>query len=231
MRRGFTLIELLVVISVIALLAGLVAPMLIGAVEMARQAVCAAGMRNLAAGVRMYAVEHNGLLPIAEPMSRALPDRRHWFMNDSLLKHMNVAVRNDDEGQPLGPPMTGGALICPSHQTPGQWRDGTPQTYALSYGMNGTLGRGGRPDHLQRRRIDEFTSESAVMVFVDFRGRRSAPGIVLYHGCPRSNFDFRHPGGANAAFLDGHVNSIKEDDVPFGMANRFDPFWSTRVPQ
>jgi len=227
-RRGFTLIELLVVISIITLLVSILLPSLGAARKLARQTVCASNLRNMVLGVQVYAHEHDGWLPIAEPADREFPAPGHWFMNATLLKNINVSVRKDHAGQLLGPPRDGTILICPSHQEPCQWRDGTPLEYSLSYGMNGTWGIGGRPDHLKRRRINEFRNESEVMVFVDACGVKVAPGIVLYKSCPKDNFDFRHHGRANAAFLDTHVSLIKPDDVPFGMENRYRSFWSSR---
>ncbi len=230
MRRGFTLVELLVVVSIIALLLGILLPGLGAAKELARQTSCASNLRNMVLGVRIYAHEHNGWLPLAEPSDREFPDPRQWFMNATLLNNMNVSIRKNDAEQLLGPPKDATILICPSHHEPCQWKDETPLTYGLSYGMNGTWGIGGRPDHLKQRRINDFSNESEIMVFVDACGIQLAPGIVLYHGCPKDNIDFRHGGRANAVFLDTHVKSVMPNDIPMGMGNRYDPFWGTRKP-
>ena len=230
MKHAFTLIELLVVIAIISLLVGILMPALGAAREAARQSVCASNLRNMVLGVRVYACRHDGWLPMAEPPLREFPDERHWFMNAALLQSMGVDLRKSDDRTPLGPPMEGSILICPSHADPCRWRDGTLTGYALSYGMNGTWGVGGRPDHLEQRRLGQFTSESGVMVFMDACGTAVAPGIVLYHGCPADNMDFRHRGKANVAFLDGHVEALGPDDVPMGFSNRYTPFWSTPKP-
>ena len=230
MNKGFTLIELVVAIIVVALLASIVLPSLSAAKGIANQTACASNLRNMTLAVCLYAQENRNWLPTAEPPGREFPDNRHWFMNADLLENMGTHFLKAGNGAPLGPPEDGTILICPTHENPRLWRDGTVPAYGLSYGMNGTWGLGGRPDHLKRRRVDQFMDVSGAMVFMDARGVKAAPGIVLYKGCPKGNIDFRHRGKANAAFLDGHVESVAEKDVPFGMENRFKPFWSAKKP-
>lgn len=230
MNKGFTLIELLVVIAIIALLVSILLPSLNVAKELASRAVCVSNVRNMTLGVHMYAHENDGWLPTAEPPEREFPDRRHWFMNSDLLRNMNTHLCEAGDGTLLGPPESGTMLICPTHDNPCRRSDGTEIQYGLSYGMNGTWGLGGRPDHLKQRRINEFGIESEVMVFMDAWCSESAMGIVLYKSCPKANIEFRHRDKAVVAFLDEHANTISEEDVPFGMENRYELFWSSEKP-
>ena len=62
-RRGFTLIELLVVIAIIGILAGLLLPALAGAKERGKSVACISNMRQVGLGERVYADDHNNLLP------------------------------------------------------------------------------------------------------------------------------------------------------------------------
>ena len=62
-EKAFTLIELLVVIAIIALLLAIIMPSLQMVKSIARQVVCAARMKQVGAGVIMYADTYNGYLP------------------------------------------------------------------------------------------------------------------------------------------------------------------------
>ena len=62
-RAAFTLIELLVVIAVIALLMGLLVPVLGRAKEQARRVACMGNIRQFLIGIQAYAGDHREYLP------------------------------------------------------------------------------------------------------------------------------------------------------------------------
>ena len=61
--RSFTLIELLVVISIIAILAALLLPVLVVAKEKARRTSCQSGLRQLGLALQMYGSDNGDRLP------------------------------------------------------------------------------------------------------------------------------------------------------------------------
>jgi len=73
-RAGFTLIELLVVIIVIGLLAGLVAPQIVGRVSEARVTTAKAQLELLNVALESYRLD-NGRVPTTEQGLAALRDR------------------------------------------------------------------------------------------------------------------------------------------------------------
>ncbi|MCY3017405.1 MAG: type II secretion system protein [Planctomycetota bacterium] len=69
-KHGFTLIELLVVIAIIAILAGLILPVLARAREAARRTSCASNLNQMAKAMYMYAdVPANGCFPTTSSTS------------------------------------------------------------------------------------------------------------------------------------------------------------------
>ena len=62
-RDGFTLIELLVVISIIALLIGILLPVLANAREQSRRIVCLANQRSVTQATISYAADEDGAAP------------------------------------------------------------------------------------------------------------------------------------------------------------------------
>jgi prepilin-type N-terminal cleavage/methylation domain-containing protein/prepilin-type processing-associated H-X9-DG protein len=68
---AFTLIELLVVIAVIAILAGLTLPVIGLGLRKAKSVQCVSNLRQLGIGIRLYANDHAGRLPVAAPFRNA----------------------------------------------------------------------------------------------------------------------------------------------------------------
>ncbi len=236
-QKGFTLVELLVVVAIIALLVSIMLPSLGMAKEAARQVVCSTTLRNLGLATNLYAGENDDWLPSAEPPNREPVSRQHWFMNEGLLQYVGVSLSYDDQGHLIGLPEKASAIMCPSHDKsklmrtrPRQGEPSVSRDYALSYGMNGTWGLGGRPDHTEYRRMPEFESPSEVLALADCWGTSLGPGVVLYHACVAENLDYRHRDKLNIVFLDSHVTASAKENVPMGFWNRDKPFWSAKKP-
>src|SRR5262245_10556648 len=64
-RGAFTLVELLVVIGIIAVLIGILLPVIGRARDQANTTACMATMRNLGQLITMYAVEQKGSVPFS----------------------------------------------------------------------------------------------------------------------------------------------------------------------
>jgi general secretion pathway protein G len=73
-EAGLTLIEMIVVLAIIALIAGLIVPNVIGRPDEARVTVAAADLRTVSAALKMYRLD-NGGYPTTEQGLEALAER------------------------------------------------------------------------------------------------------------------------------------------------------------
>ena len=112
--HGFTLIELLVVIAIIALLAGLLLPVLARARDKGRSAKCQSNLRQLAMAAMMYDEDHQ-VYPIGWPPADGFigPLFPIWYrqLQPYLGRKTNESGR--------------GVFICPSSLQKAQPEQGT----------------------------------------------------------------------------------------------------------
>ena len=67
---GFTIVELLTVLSIVAILAAILFPVLIKAKETANISVCLSNMRQLGTGLNMYLNDNDTCFPTAVPWGK-----------------------------------------------------------------------------------------------------------------------------------------------------------------
>jgi len=216
-KKAFTLIEILVVIGIIALLAAILFPILSRAREKARTTNCANNEHQIALAVMQYTQDHDRRFP---PVRAADPDG--W----------TVAIKISD----------GSIFQCPSEGT-------SPKDGFSDYWFNSEL-------MWTRWSVDHITPSLS-----DVRVRYPANTILLgdgdaggtdynlgaaYDGSTdptitgwscAPGYATRHSGGANYAFVDGHVKwlnpaSVNTTDVAAGdnFAFRIAPPLSPPTP-
>jgi prepilin-type N-terminal cleavage/methylation domain-containing protein len=120
-KRGFTLIELLVVIAIIAILAGLILPVLARARESARRTSCASNLNQIGKAMFMYAdVPANSTFPSSD-VGGTDPAASWSLLYNKYIQDPRV-------------------FSCPSKTTPPSalqtWTLGTPLPAGVMYGYD-----------------------------------------------------------------------------------------------
>jgi prepilin-type N-terminal cleavage/methylation domain-containing protein/prepilin-type processing-associated H-X9-DG protein len=206
-RSAFTLIELLIVIAILAILAALLFPVFAQAREKARQATCTSNMKQLGQVMMMYVQDHDERYA---PTFNPSPDEMgHWA---------NLMIPYLGQGAKIWP---GGIMICPSslYRTRG---------YALSDELGSkALAAVSRPAEVvlfaETVQVKEYQSTAAELetqkeCWGGENGNGVGPGIKDEDsvdpptGCysmPR----YRHSGGVNLTFVDGHVKSVRKGSL------------------
>ena len=210
--HAFTLIELLVVVAIIALLAGMLLPVLARARDKGKTAKCQSNLRQLAMAAMMYDEDYQ-VYPIGWPPADGFTGALFPIWYRQLQPYLGR--KTNESGR--------GVFICPSslqktlpEQDKGPLREGGFWGF-LAYAQNAYINNGRRD--------------------IGSRHVKDAPGTVLYadtdgwdaclypDGDPTANVCYRHSGGnerssdtdrgikgpkgkkrrANAAFVDTHV--------------------------
>ncbi len=133
-RAAFTLIELLVVIAVIALLTGLLVPVLSRAREQGRRAVCMGNIRQFIIGIQVYASDARERLPSGLSDFKE-PEDEHTPILSRAMRNALVKIIGDES-----------SLSCPWLRKPfdvtGGWYY---ENYGYVLGYNYLGGHRGTP--------------------------------------------------------------------------------------
>src|SRR5690625_5299639 len=233
-KSAFTLIELLTVIAIIGILAAILIPV-VGAVrESARGAACASNVRQMLAGMHLYAEENNGRFP--PPQNSDLQDgpggipqsENTWhgyiaeycgYDNVSRMYRDGITWRSNTSEMTVFNCPTSVNTILP---LPGKEGVGRLDPW-YSYGMNAQMPR--RITGRDRRgnawitmdQVEYPTMTMAIMETSDWSAIYSREINTGYAMIP-------HGSGQNVGFYDGSVQRISGTDLM--KIEERDVFWT-----
>ncbi|WP_043588879.1 DUF1559 domain-containing protein [Geminisphaera colitermitum] len=184
--NAFTLIELLTVIAIIGILAAIIIPTVGKIRQTARAAQCASNMRQIAMALNLYADEHNDLFPKAYKNTGDLT----WMQKIASYVGLNKEA--------LGEHRAAGILICPSFKP--------VAARAVSYLLNGTMNPDVEVGCQWNYRRSFVVSPSTTILLVEGNVNSECHGP---YG-PTNPIERRHSEAANYAFVDSHIERIKE---------------------
>ena len=183
---GFTLIELLVVISIIAILIGILVPVISSVRGSAQKVTCGSSLRQLGLVFEMYTQEHKDTYPYARYMPEPfVSSSTHPPIMESLDDYLEQGDGKD------------GVYQCPDDD----------QVYALagiSYEYQFSLGGKTLTELMERgfmRRMN--IDETKLVVMRDFDN-----GTFVMNDGSTIDVPMRHIG-RNILFADGHVGKLE----------------------
>ena len=215
-RCAFTLVELLLVIGVIAVLIGILLPVLSKARAQANRVACLSNIKQLGTGILMYCNDNDGYFPTCAYWDDGLAhkpypeDWVHWQqsrdLNDSAIARY---VGRDEQLKSL--------LRCPADSFDGR----KPHVgimpgqgpYLYSYAMNDGAGRNFRTYPGARTKITQWRAPARKILLTENREQWNTSPV--WSGNPMAQ---RHGKGmaagqviatrASALFFDNHAESV-----------------------
>ncbi|MBI1177733.1 prepilin-type N-terminal cleavage/methylation domain-containing protein [bacterium] len=198
-QHGFTLIELLVVIAIIAVLAGLLLPVLARAKAKAKDVACINNLRQWAMATVMYAGDNNDILPReGNPTGTDVEEGRAWYVD--LPKLISQQAYNELNFRTNHSRSIEKSIwICPANPSKGSASGKNMWHYSLNANVDGT----GAGD-LEVVRLTSIKAPAKTVWIAD--AKKNLPLIEPVRSDRNVLFrDLHNKKGQNFSFLDGHA--------------------------
>lgn len=218
-RKGFTLIELLVVIAIIAILSGMLMPAVGKAKEMGKSASCVDNLKTLGQAATLYANSNDDFMA-RQNTGRSCCQGTQWFGEGGFSMRRYDLTKPGLITEYLGTDYA--AAYCPVVKPEvDECMEKNGWAFGGGYGMNANFGWTGANEAIRNSAVE---SPAGKILFgdtkCDWGASTGYPGYVNrlypYDKCVNwssspvdmtPNSHFRHAGGTNLAWVDGHVTS------------------------
>ena len=224
-RRGFTLIELLVVIAIVAILAALLFPVFSSAKSAAKKASCTSNLHQLGVAAFLYMADADdhyplGHTPVPDPL-RDFTEGGDYEMHQIDLLRPYVKNRKDE-----------GVWRCPGDESKLYESHSADKELRVSYSVNAWFEYGASSSAVERPAEKVYDHESPDDDHCHWwmLGRKSPDDPYLdLAQVPRDKLNeqfapYRHRGGSNFLFADGHVKWSRFERL-WGTTHESSAFW------
>ncbi len=212
LSKNFTLIELLVVIAIIAILAAMLLPALNSARGKARAIKCTGNLKQWTTAFVLYTNDYGDYFPNHLILGSNWYNESMWYTKLGSMIGIDVIKLNDDKK------LDATCLVCPDDQkTTSIWNSTVSYGYNAFYnaaayvgynGSNGTYGAGSKTSKVR------FPSVTMVVGERGFNSQGAMDsGVICYDGSSDNRPSARHSMKANIGCPDGHVASVKREEL------------------
>lgn len=205
---GFTLLELLVVLAIIAVVAGILFPVLAQAQRAALKATCQSNLRQIGLAFSLYLTDYAECFPNTGDPYLWMGRRWRW----PLQPYLALAQRRDPAGDPnLSAGGGPGILLCPADAQALQQWDGTSYGYSAAFYHT--------PDQIAAmttvdlyspsspppvtQRIEAVSYPAQKAMCADWLSNHQAPPLGWWSW----------EGARNYLFVDGHVKYLQARQI------------------